>query len=217
MSERDVKGKRQYDNTARAKQAGATRHRILEAAYQLIITNGYAGTTIKAVATEAGVSAETVYKAFGTKAKLVKDVYDVTLSGDEESVPMVERPEFQALIAEPSARGKLVHYAAVCRMVSSRLGLLLDVLLSGAKGGDPDLREFAETIKQERLLGATAIVRQVLQTGGARAGLDADRARDLIWTLNSPEVYQLLCRERGWTDAEYEDWLAGNFIAALIG
>jgi hypothetical protein len=35
--------------------------------------------------------------------------------------------------------------------------------------------------------------------------------------LNSPEIYQLLCRERGWTDDEYEDWLAGSSIAALIG
>jgi AcrR family transcriptional regulator len=217
MSQRSVNGNRRYDNTGRAEQAAANRHRVLEATHRLLISNGYAATTIKAVAAEAGVSAETIYKSFGTKAKLIKDTYDATLVGDEEPIPLIERPEYQALIADTSARGKLIRYATISRVLSSRLGPLLDVLLSGAKSGDPDLREFAETIKRERLFGATEIVRQVRRTGGARADLDPDRARDLIWTLNSPEVYQLLSRDRGWTDDQYEDWLARSYIDELLG
>ncbi|SRR5258706_5261152 len=217
MSQRDVKGKRRYDNTGRTEQAEANRHRVLTATHRLLISNGYAATTIKAVAAEAGVSAETIYKTFGTKAKLIKDTYDVTLVGDEEPIPLVERPEFQALIAETSARGTLNRYARICRMLGSRLGPLLDILLSGAKSGDPDLQDFAETIKRERLVGATAIVQQVGHSCDARADLDPDSARDVIWTLTSPEVYQLLNRERGWTDEQYENWLARSFINELLG
>jgi AcrR family transcriptional regulator len=216
MSGRDVKGTRGYDNTSRAEQARANRHRVLRATYRLLITTGYAATTIKAVAAEAGVSAETVYKSFGSKAKLIKETYDVTLVGDEEPIPFMERPEYQALIADPSARGKLTAYAGLCRMLSARLGPLIDVLLAGAKSGDHELAEFAETIKRERLLGATEIVRQIVGTGQARADLDQDRARDMVWVLNSPEVYQLLSRDRGWTDDQYEQWLGDMFIAEML-
>lgn len=216
MSGRDVKGARRYDNTGRAEQAKANRHRVLRAAYQLLINTGYAATTIKAVAAEAGVSVETVYKAFGSKAKLIKETYDVTLVGDAEPIAFIDRPEYRALNADPSARGKLIRYAGLCRMLSARLGPLVDVLLAGAKSGDRDLVEFAETTKRERLFGATEIVRQVVDTGQARADLDQDRARDTVWVLNSPEVYQLLSRDRGWTDDQYEQWLADMFIAEML-
>lgn len=217
MSGRDVKGSRQYDNTGRAEQARANRQRILRATYRLLIDTGYAATTIKAVAAEAGVSAETIYKSFGSKAKLIKETYDVTLVGDDEPIPLIERPEYRALTDDPSARGKLIRYASLCRMLSARLGPLVDVLLAGAKSGDHDLAEFAETIKRERLFGATQIVRQVVATGQARADLDQDRARDMLWMLNSPEVYQLLSRDRGWTDDQYEQWLGELIIAELLG
>ena len=216
MSQRDVKGNRRYDNTGRTEQAEANRHRVLAATHRLLISNGYAATTIKAIAAEARVSAETIYKTFGTKTKLIKDTYDVTLAGDEEPTSLVERPEYQALIADSSPRGKLTRYASICRMVSSRLGPLLDVLLAAAKSGDPDLREFAETIKQERLLGAASIAQEVRRAGGVRADLDPNAARDLIWTLNSPEIYQLLSRERGWTDDRYENWLARSLANELL-
>lgn len=216
MSRQPVNGKRRYDNAGRAQQASATRHHVIEATHRLLIKHGYAATTIKAIATEAGVSAETVYKAFGSKAKLIKDTYDVTLVGDEEPVPLIERPEYRAVVAETSARAKLVRYATLCRMLAERLGPLLDVLLSAAKSGDPDLAGFAETIRAERLFGATDIVRQVVETGGLRPGLDADHARDIVWTLNAPEVYQLLTGGRGWSDDEYEAWLARAFVGELL-
>lgn len=73
------------------------------------------------------------------------------------------------------------------RVPRRRLGPLLDVLLSGAKAGDPDLTAFADTIRQERLFRAADIVRQVVEAGGLRPGLDEERARDIVWTLNSPE------------------------------
>lgn len=215
MSDETVK-RRRYDNSARAEQARATRHRVVAAAYRLLVEQGYAATTIKAVATEAGVSPETIYKTFGSKAALIKDVYDTTLVGDEEPVPFADRPEYRALAAEPTARGKLAHYATLCRVLADRLGPLLAVLLSGARTGDPDLQAFGRTIKRERLAGAEMMVRQLVELDSLRPGLSPDHARDLIWTLNSPEVHQLLVGERGWGADAYEAWLATAFAAALL-
>ncbi|MGK3204150.1 TetR/AcrR family transcriptional regulator [Amycolatopsis sp. MEPSY49] len=208
---------RRYDNSTRAEQARATRRRILDATYRLLLENGYAATTIKAVAGEAGVSIDTVYKAFGTKGNLIKGVYDVVLAGDDEPTPLMERPVWREFAAETSAVEKLHKYAAVCRMLSVRLSPLLALLLSAARSGNPELAAFADTIEGERLVGAGAVVRALTEIGGLRADLGFERARDIVWTLNSPQVYQLLVGGRGWTDDEYETWLAGTLTAQLIG
>jgi AcrR family transcriptional regulator len=219
MSYEGVKGtsrSRRYDNSTRAEQAKVTRRRVLDTTYRLLIDNGYAATTIKAVAAEAGVSIDTVYKTFGSKGKLIKDVYDVVLAGDDEPTPLMERPVWREFIAETTPRAKLRKYAAVCRLLQGRLGPLLAVLVSAARSGNPELVAFAETIKGERLAGAGAVVRALAEIGRLRPELDHERARDVIWTLNSPDVYQLFVRERGWTNDEYEQWLAHALITGLI-
>jgi len=104
----------------------------------------------------------------------------------------------------------------VCRMLSGRLSPLLASLLSAAQSGNPDLVAFTATIQNERLTGAGAVVRALAGAGGLRPGLAFERARDIVWTLNSPQVYQLLAGDRGWTDDEYEQWLAEALISQLL-
>ncbi|WP_433383491.1 TetR/AcrR family transcriptional regulator [Actinoplanes sp. CA-142083] len=203
--------RRVYDNTRRAEQARLTRRRVLEAARALLVEHGSAAVTVRDVATHAGVSVETVYKTFGTKAALIKDVYDVTLAGDDEPIPMIDRPEIQAVFAASTPAGKLASYASAARRVGERVGPLLAKL----HGGDPDLAGFRETTNQERLIGAGAIVGHLAETGGLRAGVEPGRARDIVWTLIAPEVYELLVGERGWSPDEYEQWLARALADAL--
>ena len=62
---------------------------------------------------------------------------------------------------------------------------------------------------------ANAVVSQLASTGGIRPDLDPDRARDIVWTLISPEVYELLVNDRGWSPHEYEQWLARALADAL--
>ena len=212
-----VKTRRTYDNRGRAEQARRTRRRVLAAAHDLLLESGYRATTMSQIAVAAGVSVETVYKAFGTKAALVKEVYDVALVGDDEPVPLRERPEMQALIADPDPAGKLRRYAAVARTLGQRIGPLVSVLLAGARSGDPDLEALAETTDRERLAGVTALVGHLDESGGLRPGLDPDRARDAIWTLISPDVYRMLVVERGWSHDDYERWLADTLVATITG
>jgi hypothetical protein len=73
------------------------------------------------------------------------------------------------------------------------------------------MRDIVATTDAERLAGATYFV----ETGWLRPGLDPDRARDIVWTLNSPQLYQMLVGERGWSPEEYERWLAKALTDAL--
>ena len=82
-----------YDNSQRAVAAASTRAQVLAAAHELFLGNGFAATTIRTVAESAGVSQETIYKSFGSKAALLKSVYDVALVGDADEVPLAARPE----------------------------------------------------------------------------------------------------------------------------
>ena len=77
-----------YDNSQRAVAAASTRAQVLAAAHELFLSQGFAATTIRTVAESAGVSQETIYKSFGSKAALLKAVYDVALVGDAEEVPL---------------------------------------------------------------------------------------------------------------------------------
>jgi AcrR family transcriptional regulator len=203
--------RRVYDNTRRAEQARLTRRRVLDAARELLVERGPAAVTMRDVATHAGVSVETVYKTFGTKAALIKDVYDVTLAGDDEPIPMIDRPEIQAVFTASGPRDKLARYAFAARRIGERVGPLLAKL----HGGDPDLTRFRDTINQERMIGAGGMVGHLAATGGLRADVDPGRATDIVWTLISPEVYELLVGDRGWTPDQYEQWLAQALIDAL--
>jgi AcrR family transcriptional regulator len=216
MTARGVKA-RSYDNSRRAEQARETRRRIVEVARGLLLAQGYATTTIAQVAKAAGVSSETVQKGFGTKAALAKAVYDVTLVGDDEPVPLRERPEFLAIAAEPDPARKLARYAAVGRALWERLGPLLDVLMQGAQAGEPDLVAFVATIRRESYVGASGLVANLAAHGALRAGLTVDQARDELWLLIQPELWRLLIGERGWSLDAVQAWFTRTATATLLG
>jgi AcrR family transcriptional regulator len=217
MTSDDVKPRRRYDNRRREAQALQARRRILDAAYRLFLDQGYPGTTMAAVAGAAGVSVETVYKSFGTKAALAKRLWDVTLVGDDQPVPLARRPEFTAITAEPDPRRKLAAYAALGRALYERLGPLLGVVLEGARAGDPELRELVATIDRERLAGAAGFVANLAEQGALRDGLDPERARDVLWMLISHDVCRMLVEDRGWTLDRWQQWLAASLADALLG
>lgn len=207
---------RPYDNSRRLAQARQTELAVVEAARTLFIGEGYAATTIARVARAAGVAPQTVYKGFGTKAALLKRVYDVSLVGDVDPVPLVDRPEFAAVLDAGDGPGLLRAYARVGRVLYDHMGPLVATLLDGAAAGDRDLREFASTIDGERLTGTAGIAGRLAELGALRRGLTVDRARDTIWTLNSVPVWRLLTRDRGWPGDDYEAWVAEAMIAAVV-
>ena len=205
---------RGYDNTNREEAARRTRRRVLEAARDRFVAHGYAATTIADIARAAGVSPQTVYARFGSKAALLKGAYDITLAGDDEEVPMMQRPEFQRLAAATDTEELIASYAAVARSIMARLSAMLP-LIYGARAVEPDLDDLARTAADERRFGARAFATNAVSRGLLRTGLREEDVAELVWVLNSPETYLLLVQSSGLHDDGYEAWLARALRAAL--
>jgi AcrR family transcriptional regulator len=207
--------KRQYDSPLRREQAATTRRRILEAAKRLFERDGFTATTMAGIASEAGVSLKTVYLAFETKPGVLRALWHVLLRGDEEPVPVGERPWFRAVLEEPDPRQKLrlnVHNAKVVR---ERIGALLAVV-SDAAATEPELASLWQRIQLEFYENQRAVVEDLHRRKALRRGLDVARASDILWTLNHPRVFQLLVGDRGWSPDEHEEWLADTLCEQLL-
>ncbi len=207
---------RSYDSPARERQARETRRQIIDAALQLFVSSGYRGTSVNRVAERAGVTAQTVYNAVGTKPQLLKAAWDVTLAGDHEPMALAERPVMLEVTSQTDPVQLLHRYAAVGRTVLDRLGPLMRQIAAGAAAGEPDLVAHQRITDDERLRAATALVARVVALDALADDVTPELARDRIWTLNSVQVWQLLVGDRGWTAREYEDWIGSAMCAAVL-
>ncbi|MFC7596710.1 TetR/AcrR family transcriptional regulator [Terrabacter sp. GCM10028922] len=206
---------RAYDNSSRAEAALATRRRIIDAAREMLLRDGYHAMSVSQLATSAGVSAQTVYNAIGGKAAVVKAVYDVLLVGDDEPVAMQDRPEFRAMSQAPDREGFVRAYSALCATIYERVGPLLGVLLAQGAGGDAGLQEFVATIDRERRVGNTNALNALGRAHGLPAQLDRERFIDIVWTVTAPEIYDRFVRRSGWTHTMYAAWLAEALVAVF--
>lgn len=205
---------RRYTSALRADQARLTRRRILDAAHDLFVAHGYTGTTLDAVAKAAHVSLQTLYNSVGNKAALLSAVYDLTLAGDDEPVPIAERPGIRAMLAATDGPTCLARYAAVGRELGERATPLLAAIL--AEAGNPDVEALAETTERQRLQGATAAANHVAGHFGLRPDLSVTQARDILWALTAPENSIRLVLRQGWSWDRYEAWLADAMIHLLL-
>lgn len=203
--------RRAYDVSGRRAVAARNRQAVLAACRELLLARGYQATTIRAVAERAGVSAELVYKAFGSKPGLMKAVYDTVLAGDDEPVPIGQRPVIQRIWATADPREKVGAYAAFVADLNGRLGALAAVLAEA----DPEVAQVRAVTEGERLQGLRAFTAH-LAAEGALPGADANRAADACWVLTSLPVFAQLTMTREWSAGEYRDWLAQMLAAALL-
>lgn len=212
-----VKTRRQYDSKRRREQAAQTRRDIEAAADKLFRERGYVGTSMPAIAAEAGVVVETVYRAFGSKSALFKAVIESALAGGSKraETPAAERPAIRAVIEETDPRRKLELYAATQPGVHGRSGPLYRVLVAAADS-DPELRDVLDAMEAQRLHGLGGLASQLAESRALRPDLSVEDARDIIWTLCSTAVHNLLVRERGWSPETYRHWLAAALQRVLL-
>jgi AcrR family transcriptional regulator len=213
----DVKPRRKYNSTRRQAQAAQTRQDILAAAHRLFLERGYAGTTLAAIATAAGVVVETIYRAYGSKAELFKAVVRAAVAGgaDRAQVPVEQRPAIAAVIAEPDPHRQLELYAATQPGIHARAGPLMRVLVEAA-ATDPELARLRAQIEDERRNGQGSVAQLLADRGVLRPDLPVQEAGDLVWTLSSLAVYDLLVLQRGWTPERYRDWLGAALARDLL-
>jgi AcrR family transcriptional regulator len=207
--------RRAYDSSRRQEQARVQRRRILECARRRFLENGYAGTTLGAIASDAGVSVETIYKAFRNKAGVLKEVFDFSVAGDDEPVPMIERDHAHWMRAEPDPRKKLAMFAVHMSESMPRAAPIF-LLARAAASSEPEIQKLVAQWRAGQLHGLGLLAAHLDEGGHLRPGLDRNKARDLLWTINSTEVYDLLVLERGWTPEQYREFLAQSMIDALL-
>lgn len=217
MSE-PVKSRRRYTSPRRREQAAQTRADILAAAGTLFRERGYSGTSMPSIASVAGVVVETIYRSFGSKAGLFRAVVEAMLAGgaSRAEVAVEERPAIKAVINEPDPRRQVVRYAATQPGIHRRAGQLLRALHEAA-ATDPELQRLWDEMEAWRYSGQSRFVEMLADRGHLRPELPVTEACDLVWTLCSLAVHDLLVLGRGWSYERYEAWLAAALVRELLG
>ncbi len=202
---------RSYDSTRRREQAQRTYDAVLAAARQRFLDGGYAATTIASVAGDAGVSVETVYKNFGSKAGLVSALWERGLQG-RGPVPAPERSDkMQAEVDDPHL--VIAEWGRLTAEVAPRVAPVL-LLIRAAAATDAEMARLLAETDDQRLQrmrhNAGALV------GHLKPGLTPARAAEVLWTYSSPDLYDLLVVRRRWSVRRYADFVTEAMTAALL-
>ncbi len=208
------KPRRGYHSTRRQAQAQETRRQILGAAQALFFENGFNATTIEAIARQAGVAAETVFAVFGSKRAILSQLIGRAVGGDEQAIPLLQRPGPQNILHEADPVLLLQRFAQDIASILERVAPFFE-LLRGAARAEPEAADLLNKLLAERLENMTILAHYLAARHPLRTGLSEAEAAETIWTLTSPEVYRLLTVDRAWPRERYIDWL-GTSLARLL-
>ena len=208
--------KRQYHSPQRQQQAQFTRRNLLEAARRLFAVQGYAATTLPAIAREANVSPPTVTAVFGTKAGLLTDLINLVVRGDAENPPLAERQWWQAMLSESDPRRQLALHATNVRHIHERSADVAEIV-RGAATADPEIASVLVHLASARLADARMVARSLDEKRALAAGVTVEQAADLLWALCSHDLYRMLVIEQHWPPEDYEQWLATSLMHSLLG
>jgi AcrR family transcriptional regulator len=207
--------RRRYRSTVRAESARRTREAVIDAATTLFTARGYDATSLAAIADAAGVARPTVIAAFGSKPALLARVLDVALAGDDDPVPVAERPWFSPVWQATTAHDVLTAYSGACVLIAARAADVVEAVRR-ACDSSPDVAGLWATAGHNRRLGAAMVVDRVTSVGRLRAGLDVRRATDILWTLNDSALYASLVGQCHWDADDYQRWLAATMHGTLL-
>src|ERR1039457_1420671 len=186
---------RGYRSPGREKQARRTRARIIAAAAQRFLVHGYAGTTMRAVALDAGVALPTVELAFRTKARLLKAVIDFAIAGDDEQVAMLDRQWAKRVESIAGPPDFVAAFARVLVGSAERAAGLAATALEAARA-DEDIAAVAAQLMSQREVMASWLVDGIMHRSALREGTDRAAAVDTVWALMDPVVFCRLTGDR---------------------
>lgn len=207
MSEEPVR--RRYDSLRRTAQAQQTRADIARAARRLFVSQGWAATTVRDVAREAGVSVPTVYATYGNKTGLTRALADAAdLSADV--------PRLLTALEDPAAgpTSQLAAMAAFDRRLFQRAGDII-ALVREAGRSEPELAAFYRD-SRGRADEARLQVFSSWPAGVLRHGLDVRFAGDVYGALCNIDVYTELTIERAWSPERVEQWWGQALARELL-
>jgi AcrR family transcriptional regulator len=205
--------KRQYRSVRRREQAVETRLRIIGAAHDLFVSEGYGRTTIAEVARAAGVAVETVYAAYRNKPTLLRQAWYATFRGDEEDIRLLDRPEIRAVLAEPDLATRFRAHAVALAPVLRRITPLLRAL-QGAATSEPAAAAMLAEFDERRLDAAVHYARAAAATG--QLAVSEEECRDLLAATMDGALWHRLVKESGWSDDRYAAQLGTMWVAVLV-
>jgi AcrR family transcriptional regulator len=206
-----VKGKK----PTRAEQARATRRRIIAAAAARFVADGYGATRLDQVAEDAGVAVQTVYFHFGNKRTLLKEALDVAAVGDDEPIPLMDRPWIKELQEQTDPVRVVELWTAGGRTILDRIGPLMRVV-RGATSTDPEVAAQWDTNQSQTRAAHAFLIGLLAELGALKPGLDADQARDIAFVLGNAETFLQFTDVCDWTADEWQNRTTGLLTAALL-
>jgi AcrR family transcriptional regulator len=195
----------------RQAQIAQTEQRILAAATELFLADGYVATTLEAVAKRAQVGARTVYLRFGTKAALFKRVVDVAVVGDTEPVDVLGRDWMQAALTAPTAAERIAASAAAARQIMERTGALFAVAQQAA-AVEPLIAAQWQLGREQTRYAHAVFWTRMAEDGLLDPVLDLDWLIDTSTILAAAETYLLIMRLTSWDLDTYQDWLVTTTV-----
>ena len=209
------KPKRKYHSKRRQEQARETRQRILVAALKLFSEHGYAGATIEAIAQEAGVAPLTVFAIFGNKRSILAGLIKVSVGGDDQPIPLLQRPGPQSVLQEKDPTRQIYRFAGDITDILERVAPVFEIMRMAAKT-EPEIADMLKNILEERLHNLGIFVQHVSANSDLREGLDEAEATEIVWSIASPEVYRLLTVDRRWSKERFSQWLGDTLTRLLL-
>ena len=207
--------KRTYRSRARAEQAQRTRERIIDAARELFLAQGFAATTIAAVAERAELAPETVYATYRSKAGLLGGVVRAAVMRGAEPDNPLERGWVKELLDLPELEARLAglarHTAATLELTSP-----MYAVIRSAGTGAEELSRLDTELREMRYGQQATVMRAVLDGGTLAPGVSAKAAAETFSALASPELHQLVTKQRGWSPRRYARWLEGVVQSVLL-
>jgi AcrR family transcriptional regulator len=205
--------KRSYDSSGRGRQAEENRDRISRVAHDLFVEHGYGNTTITDIARSAAVSPETIYKAFGTKAELLRSAWFVMFRGDGEDKTLYDRPETQDVLQLPDLAERIDGFARLIASRNRRSAPLLRAI-EAAAAAEPGAHAMLEEWKARLIDVATKFAHGAAETG--QLAIAEDDCRDITYAMLDGALWHRLVVERCWSDERYAAWLSGQWQRQFV-
>lgn len=208
-----VKSTRRYESRLRENQAHRTHKAVLDSAQRQFLDTGYTATTIAAIAAEAGVSVDTIYKSFGGKPGLVRAIYERDLAGRGPVPAYARSDEMRARETDP--RTIMRKWGVLTAEVASE-ATPIRLLVRSAAASDLEMAELLKDMNDDRLKRMRHHARFLAKRGYLRVGVSVTQATDVLWTCSSVELYELLVLQRGWSLRRFARFVADFMITALL-
>ena len=183
----------------------------MDCAHLLFLEQGYAATTMPAVAAAAGVAVQTVYFIFGTKGDLLQAVFERVVLGPD-GVPPHLMPWWPAAGDGHAIEESVRRFVDGTATLLSRAAPLVWAVL-----GDDTAREGYQHNEELRRRGYADLVSVLTAKHPLRKGLTADRARDILLVLTGPQLFVQYTRDLGWSEDEFADWATVAVLEQVFG